>query len=364
MGTLRTLFALAVALGHLGAPWGFQPMNGNVAVQSFYIVSGFYMTMIYNEKYAAYANAKTVFWLNRYLRLAPAFVLIALATYLASGLGILAEFDVSALVLVSLSQLTMIGLDVFTFLGFDRADGSFFLLKHFLTPPSGTRVSVAEIMPVPQGWTLGLETWFYLLVPFLVIRPPRVILAVLACSFALHIGGFYGLGLKGDPWTYRFFPFELAIFLLGSLAYHGLKGLRQRTQRMRHAPAIFVVFVLLTVFYYYLPGGKTERSWTFLVLFAAAVPVIFQLTKDWVIDRWIGDFSYPIYIAHLLCFRLVPNIGGPLWSPLIKLAIMLVSAFVIVIAIEHPLDRFRYALARQIGRRRTVVVAAAPAISS
>ncbi len=80
MGLLRTLFALAVALGHLGAPWGFQPMNGNVAVQSFYIVSGFYMTMIYNEKYAAYANAKTVFWLSRYLRLAPAFVLIALAT--------------------------------------------------------------------------------------------------------------------------------------------------------------------------------------------------------------------------------------------------------------------------------------------
>jgi peptidoglycan/LPS O-acetylase OafA/YrhL len=350
MGCLRTIFALAVALGHLGSPWGFHPMNGDVAVKSFYIVSGFYMTMIFNEKYGHYENGKAVFWLSRYLRLAPAFLLVALASLVAFGPGMLAEFDPPALFLLLLSHLTMIGLDVTTFLGFDRADDGFFLVKHFLSLPAGSTVSVAEIMPVPQGWTLGLESWFYMLVPFLVIRRPRTILAVLAFSLGLHLAGYYAFGLKGDPWTYRFFPFELAVFLLGALAYHGLVSVRRSPQLMRYAPAIFAAALILSLFYGYLPGGKAGRGWAFLLLLAAALPFIFQLTKDWRVDQWIGDFSYPIYIVHLLCYRLFSERG--IASPLLKLAFMLLCAFAIVIVVEHPLDRFRHRLARQIGRPR------------
>src|SRR5258708_9845515 len=77
MGTLRTIFALAVAIAHAGGIFGYVPMNGDAAVQAFYVVSGFYMALVFTEKYSALANPALTFWLNRYLRLAPPYILLA-----------------------------------------------------------------------------------------------------------------------------------------------------------------------------------------------------------------------------------------------------------------------------------------------
>jgi len=306
MGLLRTLFALAVAVGHMGNMWGLEPMNGDVAVESFYIVSGFYMTMIYNEKYAAFANARRVFWLSRYLRLAPAYLLIILLTYLTLGPGLLADLAPPDLVLALASQILLVGQDLVSFLGLDTATGTLFFVRNFhALPANGGNVFAGPILLVPQGWTLGVEAWFYLLVPLIVTRRPGTILAVLASSLGLHIAGFYLLGLKGDPWTYRFFPFELAVFLMGALAYHGLRRLRASSASTRSAPWILAAIAILALCYHYLPGGNAERKWIFLVILAAALPLIFELTKDTAWDRLIGDFSYPIYIAHGLCFALL-----------------------------------------------------------
>ena len=71
---------------------------------------------------------------------------------------------------------------------------------------------------VPQAWTLGVEITFYLVAPF-VLRSPRRLLALLAASLALRaVLIATGIGLS-DPWTYRFFPAELALFLAGALSH-------------------------------------------------------------------------------------------------------------------------------------------------
>src|SRR5258708_24774734 len=77
MGTLRTIFALAVAIAHAGGLRGYWPMNGDTAVQAFYVVSGFYMALVFTEKYSTLASPARTFWLNRYLRLPPAYILLS-----------------------------------------------------------------------------------------------------------------------------------------------------------------------------------------------------------------------------------------------------------------------------------------------
>jgi hypothetical protein len=49
MGSLRLFLALSVAFGHFGVPLGFP--TSDIAVQSFFVISGFYMALVLNEKY-------------------------------------------------------------------------------------------------------------------------------------------------------------------------------------------------------------------------------------------------------------------------------------------------------------------------
>ena len=51
MGTIRLLLALFVVVTHTESFFGFNFTGGQVAVEIFFIISGFYMTMILNEKY-------------------------------------------------------------------------------------------------------------------------------------------------------------------------------------------------------------------------------------------------------------------------------------------------------------------------
>ena len=51
MGVLRCLLALSVLLVHDLDGW-FKLIDGVAAVQCFYLISGFYMALVLNERYA------------------------------------------------------------------------------------------------------------------------------------------------------------------------------------------------------------------------------------------------------------------------------------------------------------------------
>lgn len=347
MGTLRTIFALAVALGHAGGFHGFELLNADTAVEAFYAISGFYMAMVFTEKYAVAANPKLTFWLNRYLRLAPAYLFLgAIAIWLVYPERLAAvDFKVQALVI--LSQITIWGQDIFLFLGLDQAAGHIVLVKNFHTLQGTAVKPLFDFVPIPQGWTLGVEASFYALVPWLARRRTRWLAGLCAASLGLHLAAFYLLDMRGDPWTYRFFPFELAIFLFGMLAYRAVAA----GWGLRHQRAIFAAIVALAVLYHYLPGGGSEKRWTFLVLFTLALPAIFRLTRSSRRDRWIGELSYPIYICHLLVFDTIGRltggrlIGGP-WQVPLELAAVVLCAWAINTVIEQPVDRLRARLTR------------------
>ena len=84
-------------LVHAGGFFRFNITGGGqVPVELFYIISGFYMALVLNEKYVGPGSAR-VFYINRMLCLLPAYwvmAVIALAiylyTYVATGGGFIA----------------------------------------------------------------------------------------------------------------------------------------------------------------------------------------------------------------------------------------------------------------------------------
>jgi peptidoglycan/LPS O-acetylase OafA/YrhL len=65
MGFVRLFLAVSVVAAHSGGPiLGIPFIPARQAVLMFYVVSGFYMALILNEKYTT-SETNRVFWANR-----------------------------------------------------------------------------------------------------------------------------------------------------------------------------------------------------------------------------------------------------------------------------------------------------------
>lgn len=94
MGVIRFLLALAVVYGHAAgasiiAPYtptfGYFPIDPVTAVQMFFVISGFYMSLVLTEKYRALDGWLWKFYLNRYSRLMPSYLIVmAVSTLLVN----------------------------------------------------------------------------------------------------------------------------------------------------------------------------------------------------------------------------------------------------------------------------------------
>ena len=106
MGTLRFLLALVVAYGHFAVPLSFP--TSDIAVQSFFVISGFYMALVLNEKYGP--GSYWLFISNRLLRLWPAyFVVLILSLAAANNWKPIAALDWFDIAFFTASQILIVG---------------------------------------------------------------------------------------------------------------------------------------------------------------------------------------------------------------------------------------------------------------
>ena len=245
MGTLRTLFAITVVFAH---SYGFVFVGGKNAVQLFYMISGFLISYVLVER-KVYKSTRS-FYINRYLRIYPIYFVVALlslATFVfASAIGKEVDFfkvyrdaPFAANILLVFSNATIFFQDWVMFSAVENRE--FVFSANFLK----SEVVLYPALLVPQAWTLGVELTFYLMAPFILARR-QFLLLLLALSIALRVYLLYiGLG-KSDPWTYRFFPTELALFLLGALAHQVLLPFYRKTLLgggyLKHLPTYQRIF--------------------------------------------------------------------------------------------------------------------------
>jgi len=350
VGALRLYLALCVVAAHsAGLP--FPVHSGTEAVQIFFLISGFNMSLVRDR----YPSARR-FWRSRFLRIyLPAWTVLA-ATVLAcvlAGLAkgkwlalqawptALAHQGMGGVVYALLANITLIGQDWAMFLGASPAAGLHFVSDFWQDPHP-----LWQLLALPQMWSVGLEVSFYLLVPLLWKRSTRGLLLLVAGTTAFRVAGYAFLGLGRDPWDNRFLPFELGVFVLGMV-------LQRRGSRSRlPLPARFATRTLLLVAGFLalaqvqsLVDGRLGAHWAalvFLPLWAVALPELFDATRHCPSDRLLGDLSYPVYLVHLAAVAMATWVSNRSWQTPVAMILAIGLAELLRRWVEKPVDRLRH----------------------
>lgn len=323
MGLLRLLLAFSVVSGHshyAGELHFFQPfflINASAAVACFFVISGFYMALVLNEKYAS----RTEFFVQRLLRLYPAYIVLTVIAIAVQG------FNPDPLGM--LVTLTLIGQDVFAISV--QAKG--------LDPLS--------FVPVAQAWSVAVELELYVVAALMFSRR-NGILTVLAggifLRIAMQLAGFvvpvYGL---------MFIFNVLVFFALGGAAYLAYRMIKDWSVELRSLIAATALVGLACYCYAFDGFWNLEArgaDWRFYPLYfgiAVLTPFLFSLTKNSKLDRFFGDLSYPVYLCHILVFSIAKSLSmSPQLTTYFVLFVTLIVAAAVYFLVERPIDRFRH----------------------
>ena len=345
MGLLRLLLAISVLMAHARISGIFRGFGGENAVEIFFMISGFYIALILDN---SYPNLR-LFYFNRILRLYPIYFLVCsliLARHFIfiNSTDNLFSYPAVALLIGTIANTTLIGSAWIMFLQWDQGGLQF-------GPYGDSQIPIHEMLFIPQAWSLGVEIAFYSMAPFICrIRTLKLFL------FLFLLIGIRTLtwinGLNYDPWSYRFFPFELPMFILGILLYR-----IRKSERLRIKLSTTKIYLIALVSYLSF-GFVSERidfarvfQLVYLILVTAIVILFSKKSK---LDTKIGELSYPFYLLLVLVLSSYWNLlnmleqktpvaiffGQPTIEVLVILLVTL-SMSVILIRIVRPIERYR-----------------------
>jgi peptidoglycan/LPS O-acetylase OafA/YrhL len=190
MGLLRVILALAVVAAHVGPLFGLRFFGGGVmAVETFYMLSGFYMALVLATRYRG--RTRDVYF-NRFLRLFPVYWLLAAAFFVYSALywlaighplGALAAWQSSPHPLhwlwATIANVGIVGSDWAELYAYATADGN----------------SVNRLVAIQPVWSLAVEITFYLAAPFVLRRSIVTQAVVFLATLLVRVGIWLVTGL-------------------------------------------------------------------------------------------------------------------------------------------------------------------------
>jgi peptidoglycan/LPS O-acetylase OafA/YrhL len=328
----RFILSVCVVQGHLLA-WG-SPLLAWQAVFSFYVLSGFLMTLILNQDYGFTPMGLWRFALNRFLRLFPIYWLVigATALYIA-WVGPLTDLN-GAIALPNGVSEQVANLSIVSLTGFDSAQ-------------------MAEHRLVPTAWSLSIELFCYAILAVYFAKSWQRLSAMLAAGIVVAATSIIAARAQADYGFlnhYSVLQAGLIPFAIGGLAYFA----REARVFAFSQTKLAVIGLLLVA---NVAAGYVSDFHKYVgALYVGAalnlflVPMLFQRggkKEGW--TSLLGGMAYPMFVSHwligTLTFIQVPAVGrGSLGHFLIAAAgTMLLSA-----SLYHGVDR-------QVQRLRTLV---------
>ena len=287
MGAIRLFLAFVVVIDHIKAiilrPLGVDPgdymtlgMNAGHAVMFFYVISGFLISYVLQNKYPATPAGTYRFYKSRAIRIYALYWVV---------------WTLSSIVLdprhgyaIWTGRLRDLLPSLFLFGADWRVAFGHYPNEYFGFFPTG----------MEPAWSLGAEMTFYLIAPFLLRSLTGnvfvLLMSVLVRAALVHVFGF------NASWTYHFFPSTVLFFLLGHLSQ--LLG-----ARLRLPSKLTCGFLLPSILFSLLSGGHSfDHPYFYLstICFAVSLPGLFALTKDTKALNFMGDISYAVYLTHPL----------------------------------------------------------------
>lgn len=336
MGYLRFFLAVAVVVVHIGGVYGYRPLTGRVAVEIFFAISGYLMALVLTEKYEG--GQVRAFFVSRVVRLYPSYLL---SLVFAASVGVFlweesswmvhwrthgSELGITQILFLILSQVLIVGSELPLFL--KATDGSWDFVF------STIDTSVWRYQLVPPAWSLSLEVIFYCIAPLVVRATTRSLVACVTGMVLLKVFVLWELDGSRGPFEYRFFPFEVAFFVAGMLAYR----FRELIFRTSNGAVVLVVLAALLPAFQFLNAGMREVGVSeefpalAVVLFSTYALPHLAGPGGWNgrIESWLGQLSLPIYLLHWPVIELLRSLklAGEM-GPLVEFGgVMLVTTLV------------------------------------
>lgn len=304
------------------------------------------MALILHEKYVGKNGSYWLFWGNRFLRIYPLYWSVLVLSIVLSFVKFTSA-PASETVFAVISRAAGNSSHVFGNIAMIALRNITLIFttdywhQNFHNP--------AYLLLLP-AWTLQIELLFYLLSPYL-IKLKTILLISLAIPFGIiSFSNVLPLIHSDLSITYIFLN-SFIYFILGMISYQLYRKIKPTTFLIKRTRIIFTVLLsLIIVFgfmatqFYYSSQIKNIPLFYYLLLMAS-IPFIFYYSKNKRFDAAIGDLSYPVYLSHVLIFKVIS------YSPLQKMnhnlisiaaiAGTLVFSYVLVKLIEKPIDTIR-----------------------
>lgn len=280
-GTFRYTLATLVMVSHLWPTW--MPWSGAYAVFSFYLLSGYLITLALRNGYGLSFNGCARFLASRCLRIFPPYLVVVAC---------------SALLLWSMPWVAL------------QLGGRFHLpsdtlgwLHNLLL--FGLQQEPAHI--IPAAWSLEIELLFYIAMALLLVRHKSIILLWFGASLALTVVAIE----QGFTFEQRYYPLASASlpFSLGALLAINRNFLKPNKGKIAIAALLFIVNIFAAG--HFADGPFHSAFYLSLALAAYLLLALAAIDKAalpvWVskTDDWLGNLSYPVFLCQWLAAWLV-----------------------------------------------------------
>lgn len=338
-GTWRFFLASIVVLTHLYPT--ASHILGYQAVVAFFVLSGYLMTLVLNQKYGFTRGGMARFVVNRFLRIYPLYWVTAL----------------SALLMVVLlpSQTT-------NQTHFALPQGIFAWTANFTIIGMDASISLPRL--VANSWTLHVELIYY--VALMVFFARSIWTALLLLIIGVGLNGWYLMSIDFTS-QHRFLelcygnPFAAALpFGIGAFLYH-LRCRWKVIQSCSVKPRGLTIGWGLLLLFFALANGA-DILWRSTPLFAVllyatnivSVVAIVLLGNMRAMqpllkrtDALLGALSYPIYLIHpVIKFAVLAMVNqkqqfATLWGFCAIYAVVLLCAWGLHWIVERPLEKLK-----------------------
>ena len=318
---LRFLFAFMVFLVHAYALSGAKALSileelfsSEIAVKSFFVVSGFLIFM-------SYENSRDMrsYFVKRARRIYPAYFFVIAACAVLGGVFSAYAWD-----------------DYFSrqVLKYVAAN---LLFLNFLQP-NLPGLFAGNLLQAVDGalWTLKIEVMFYLFVPLAMMAfrkfgrlPVLVTLYLCSVIYSVLMGELAGKAGSGFYIELqRQLPGQLAFFIAGAAGYYYFQYLA------KYAVWLLALAVTAFVLQAWLPWVAIQpvALGVLVVYFACVIPSLGNFGKY-------GDFSYGIYIVHFPILQLLISYGLFYESPWTMLFIAGVLVMAVAFLLWHVIEK-------------------------
>jgi len=348
MGLLRLLLALSVVVAHASPIFGWFGIQGYTAVHAFFIISGFYMALILNEKYVKKNNSYSLFITNRILRIYPIYLIMTVIvfsfTLIKFFMGSPGPENITYHFVLYFSQ-HHLGISLFELINFLFRNITLIVTSDYWRAPQ-----ITPTLLLSPAWTLQIEMLFYLIAPFVVRKSAKIFLAI--CIIYV-IGLFYFVqpeSAKPSIFSLDFFIFShFFYFFLGVWSYKLYRIIKKRHITAYVSTSAFILVLCYTFFFQtitpliHIPNIASEVPYYLFV--TLLLPFVFLYGRTFSFDRFLGELSYPVYISHIFFVKVFYNVPwmhqqSPLSSMLV-VATTLLTSWALMKYVDTAIDTYR-----------------------